>query len=185
MLFFYNSYIIGFIKLLVHISEAVLLDNASRVGYKILVASIAIVFLLSASKISMVEADVQPTIELKLHKDFGYSSFGNDAQGNWSVRTTVSEDTVRVEFYLNDTLQYTDIQAPFTWSYYTDDYPLGLYTIKAIAYNSEGNTAVAQVQQNFVSQQDGFFIIIIISIAAPLVIITIISIIKIKKSNKK
>jgi hypothetical protein len=133
----------------------------------------------------MVEADVQPTIELKLHKDFGYSSFGNDAQGNWSARTTVSEDIVRVEFYLNDTLQHTDIETPFTWSYYTDDYPLGLYTIKAVAYNTEGNTVVAQVQQNFVSQQGDFIIIIIISIAAPLAIITLISVLKVKKLNKK
>ncbi len=87
---------------------------------------------------------------MKFHKDFGYSSFGNEAQGNWTAHADTSTDAVRVEFYLDNLLQFNDTEAPFAWSYYTDNYAEGLHTIKAVAYDASGNSASAEGQQKFV-----------------------------------
>ena len=139
----------------------------------------------AAGIFNVAKVNAEPTITITFHKDFGYSSFGNDAQGNWTVQATVSQDTVRVEFYLDNQLQLNDTEAPFAWSYNTDNYPLGLHTFKAVAYDANGNEAVAEAQQNFVKFPMDFFIIIIAVVVVSVLVAVIVAVIKIKKTNKK
>ncbi|MCW4010362.1 MAG: Ig-like domain-containing protein [Candidatus Bathyarchaeota archaeon] len=135
-----------------------------------------------ASSAAQVNAD--PSISLKLHKDFGYSSFGNDAQGNWTVHATVSEDTMRVEFYLDDSLELNDTAEPFAWSYNTDNYPNGLHTIKAVAYDANGNTATAEKQQNFVPFPTEFTTIIVIVVVVSVVVSIVVAVVMTKRPRK-
>jgi hypothetical protein len=102
-----------------------------RTRYTVVTAVLLFTVLVTALFIfNATQVNAEPSIALKLHKDFGYSSFGNDAQGNWTAQVTVSEDATRVEFYLDNLLQLNDTQAPFALSYNTDNYAQGLHTIK-------------------------------------------------------
>ncbi len=133
----------------------------------------------------VVQVNAEPTVSLKLHKDFGYSSFGNDAQGNWTVQANVSEDTTRVKFYLDDELQLDDTQTPFAWSYNTDEFPEGLHTLKAVAYDANGNTAAAETQQNFVPYPEGLTITIIIVVVVSILASFITAIAMMRRNNSK
>ena len=86
-----------------------------------------------------------------------------------------------VEFFLDDSLQRSDTEAPFSWSYYTDNYPLGLHTIKAIAYDSEGNTVTAEKQQNFVEMSNATLSIVFAVVIIIIVVATIVLVVKMKK----
>ncbi|MCW4017084.1 MAG: Ig-like domain-containing protein [Candidatus Bathyarchaeota archaeon] len=130
------------------------------------------------------QVNADPTITMKIHKDYGYSSFGNDAQGDWTVHATVSEDTTRVEFYLDDELQFDDTQTPFAWSYVTDDFPEGLHTIKAVAYDSNGNTATAEVEQNFVPFPMDFTIGIVIAVVVISVVVSILAVVFARRKTR-
>ena len=131
------------------------------------------------------QANAEPSIALKLHKDFGYSSFGNDAQGNWTAQATVSEEVTRVEFYLDNLLQLNDTQAPFSWSYNTDNYAQGLHTIKAVAYDTNGNNATAEAQQNFVPFPMDFTIGIVLAVVLILIAAVVVCIVRIRRTKKR
>ncbi len=149
---------------------------------RIAIIAIFVFAVLSATCIfAVVEVNAQPTIDLRLRKDFGYSDFGNGAQGNWTAQAIVSDDIVRVEFFLDDSLQRSDTDAPFSWSYYTDNYPLGLHTIKAIAYDSEGNTVTAEKQQNFVEMSNATLSIVFAVVIIIIVVASIVLVVKMKK----
>jgi hypothetical protein len=139
----------------------------------------------AAFSVGAAQVNAEPTISLKLHKDFGYSSFGNDAQGNWTLQATVSEDTTRVEFYLDNQLQLDDTQTPFGWSYNTDNFPEGLHTLKAVAYDANGNDATAEVQQNFVPFPADFTIIIVIVVVVSVVISIVAALVMMKRNDKR
>ncbi len=128
-----------------------------------------------ASIFCTVQVNAEPTISLSLHKDFGYSSFGNDAQGNWTAHANTSSDTTRVEFYLDDQLQLNDTQTPFAWSYYTNNYSEGLHTIRAVAYDANGNQAEATAEQNFVEFPTDLVLYIVIAVVAIVIIIAIVA----------
>jgi hypothetical protein len=132
-----------------------------------------------------VQVCAEPTVSLKLHKDFGYSSFGNDAQGNWTAQATCSGDTVRVEFYLDNQLQLNDTQAPYAWSYYTNNYSEGTHTIQAIAFDADGNQASASKEQNFVTAPTDFIFGIIIAVVVIVLIAVGFFVIKTRARKKQ
>ena len=66
--------------------------------------------------------------------------------------TTISVDACdnetgidRVEFYINGTLTFTDFDHPYEYAWNTTEYPDGVYTIEAVAYDKAGNTAEQEV----------------------------------------
>jgi len=52
---------------------------------------------------------------------------------------------VKVEFYLNETLVFTDYDYPYEYVWNTTECPDGVYTIKVIAYDLAGNVAEHEV----------------------------------------
>lgn len=60
-----------------------------------------------------------------------------------------SNQTTHVEFYLDGNLQYSDTQAPYSWTFNTDSYPEGEHTIHIIAYTSSGETSAATETRSF------------------------------------
>lgn len=106
----------------------------------------SLVLFLSCAAI-IVEA--APTLSISSYKNNGYG-WGNDIGGLWTINTDVSPDVIYVEFYLDDQLQQNTTTTPFSWQFDTNSYTLGEHTIKVVAYDSSGTTAMATKQANFV-----------------------------------
>ena len=54
-----------------------------------------------------------------------------------------SEEVEKVEFYLNNILQYTDVEEPYTWTW--EKSPFGFYRIEAKVYDKGGKSAFDSV----------------------------------------
>jgi hypothetical protein len=115
------------------------------------------------------QASAQPTISLSIDRIGPGYNLGSDMMGDFEVTAHVSSDVVHVDFYLNGTLQRTVSAAPFSWNSNTNDYPLGHYEIKAVAYDLSGDQANAILNQNFVDSTNGnitLIAVVLISIIA-------------------
>jgi hypothetical protein len=109
---------------------------------------VLLVYYLAASNgLSRIEA--KPTLSVRLYRDNAYG-FGNDISGLLTVRTEVSADVTRVEFYLDNLLQANVTTSPFNWSFDTNNYTVGLHTIRVVAYDALGDEASAEIQRNFI-----------------------------------
>ncbi len=111
----------------------------------------------------------KPSIDLSFEKNNGYG-VGNSIGGVWTVEATVSADVQRVEFYLDGQLQSNDTSAPFSWQFDTSDYSPGSHAIKAVAYDSLGETAFLQVERNFEETSTQTVTVIIVAIAIAIVV---------------
>jgi hypothetical protein len=117
-------------------------------------------------------AEAKPSIDLGFEKNNGYG-MGNDIGGLWTVSAHVSSEVVYVEFYLDGQLQLNDISAPFSWQFETSNYPSGSHDIKAVAYDSLGDTAFLQVERNFQETSTETVTGIIIAIVIAIIIAVI------------
>jgi hypothetical protein len=131
---------------------------------------ITLIMLSCLAATSFLTVQAKPTLHLNFYKDNGYN-MGNDMNGLWTVNTDVSADVVYVEFYVDDELQLNDTTAPFSWPFDTNNYTLGVHTIKVVAYDSAGEQAVEERQPNFV----GFPLLFIVGIISFIVIVTVVS----------
>ena len=126
----------------------------------------------SISIIGGLNVQAYPSLHLNFYKDNGYG-MGNDLNGLWTVNTEVSSDVVCIEFFLDEQLQLNATAAPFSWSFDTNNFTLGLHDIKAVAYNALGETATSVSQRTFVE----FPIMFVIEIIVIVVIVLIVSIV--------
>jgi uncharacterized membrane protein YozB (DUF420 family) len=139
----------------------------------LVVAFVLLVYYLAASNgLSSIEVEAKPTLSIRLYRDNGYG-FGNDISGLFTVRTEVSADVTKVEFYLDNLLQSNDTTSPFNWSFDTNNYTIALHTIRVIAYDALGNEASAEIQRNFIE----FPTLLILSIIVIAVVLTFVSLI--------
>ena len=142
------------------------MHNKFRKLGPLVVAFVLLVYYLAASNgLSSIEA--KPTLSIRLYRDNGYG-FGDDISGLFTVRTEVSADVTRVEFYLDNLLQSNATTSPFNWSFDTNNYTLGLQTIRVVAYDALGEEASAEIQRNFIE----FPTLLILSIIVASVVIT-------------
>ena len=110
---------------------------------------VAFIFLIGMTGLLLSSfAQAKPSIDLGFEKNNGYG-FGKDIGGLWTVRADVSSDVQYVEFYLDGHLQQNDTFSPFSWQFDTINYSSGSHAIKAVAYDSLGDTALLQVERNF------------------------------------
>lgn len=137
----------------------------------IMFVCLCVVFSLSVPYL-VANVSASPTMSLSWHKDNGYD-MGNDINGVWTINTNVSPDVVYVEFYLGGQLQQNDTSSPFSWQFDTVNYSEGMHIIKAVAFNSLGETVIVQVERNFV----GFPFLFVISIIIVVVVVLVISIV--------
>lgn len=98
---------------------------------------IFIIALLLLGSIQSVAYAQDEQITLSFSRDFGYAA-GGEIQGMFSFRVKGPEDLVRVEFYIDDQKIGEDTQAPFSFQFSTDNYPLGEHTMSAIGYTNDG-----------------------------------------------
>jgi flagellar basal body-associated protein FliL len=133
---------------------------------------------------SVMIAQAVPTVSLSFYKDNGYG-MGGDINGYFTVNAAVSEDVVHVEFYLDDELQENDLASPFSWSFNTENYPLGEHTIEVVAYDSANQTASASATRNFVSFPVDFVVIIIVTVIVVLIVSLAVAIYRVRKPTGK
>jgi hypothetical protein len=117
-------------------------------------------------------AEAKPSIDLVFEKNNGYG-IGNDIGGLWTVSAHVSQEVVYVEFYLDGQLQQNDTSAPFSWQFDTSNYSPGSHAIKAVAYDSLGDTALLQVERNFQETSTETVMGIIIAIVIAIIVVAI------------
>ena len=122
----------------------------------------------------VVGVSASPSMSLSWHKDNGYD-MGNDINGVWTINANVSPDVVYVEFYLGGQLQQNDTSSPFSWQFDTVNYSEGMHIIKAVAFNSLGETVIVQVERNFVGFPFLFVISIIIVVVVVVLVVSIVA----------
>jgi hypothetical protein len=99
---------------------------------------------------SIVFAQTANQLQLGLSRDFGYGGFGNDIQGLFSMKIqNPPSNLVKVDFFIDSTLIGEDTEAPFSLQFNTDSYPLGLHTLSAVGYTSDGQ----QIDSNTIQSQ--------------------------------
>lgn len=77
-------------------------------------------------------------LTLKMSRDWGYSGFGSDIQGLFTMRVTGPADLAKVSFYVDNTKIGEVAKAPFSLQFNTDDYPLGVHQLYAVGTSSGG-----------------------------------------------
>ena len=135
-------------------------------AWLLLAAFLLACFLSISNGLGIVEA--KPTLSVSFYKNNGYS-VGNDINGLFTAQTDVSADVTRVEFYLDDLLQANVTASPFSWPFDTNNYTLGLHTIRVVAYNATGEEATVEVQRNFVEFPTLFVVVVIVVVVVSVV----------------
>ncbi len=114
-------------------------------------------------------AQAKPSIDFTFRKDNGYG-IGNSIGGLWTVQANVSADVQYVEFFLDGQLVQNDTSTPFSWQFDTSNYSPGSHAIKAVAYDSAGETAFLQIERNFEETSTQTVTIVIIAVAVAIVV---------------
>jgi DNA-directed RNA polymerase subunit RPC12/RpoP len=147
---------------------------------KKILSILLIVFLLTMVTISNALAQSANQLELGLSKDFGYGGFGNDIQGLFSMKINdPPANLMRVVFLIDTTTIGEDIQPPFSLQFNTDSYPLGVHTLSAIGYTSDGKEINSnKIQAQFVpaNAATGGLVKIVVPIFGLILLIGVISV---------
>jgi hypothetical protein len=128
---------------------------------------LALLLALTLSLLAVSAAFAQTdTLHLTLSRDWGYGGFNNDIQGTFSMHVTGTDTLVKVEFYIDDVKIGEDTQAPYALQFVTDSYALGIHTMSAVGFLSDGQQLKSNaITANFVEPQSvGKFITPILAV---------------------
>jgi uncharacterized Zn-finger protein len=114
--------------------------------------TIVLLFAVSAAR-----AQSENELELRLSRDFGYSSGAGKIQGSFSMKVTGPENLSRVVFFIDEQSIGEDSEAPFRLQFSTDNYPLGLHSMSAVGYIADGGELRSNViRAQFVPAEEGW-----------------------------
>lgn len=125
-----------------------------------------------------VAAQDEPGLDLRLNRDFGYSSGAGQIQGTFSMRVSGPEDLQRVIFMVDGESIGEVTETPFRLQFRTGDFELGVHTMSAVGYTVDGRELhSAEVRREFVSAQAGWQAAfrIIIPVGVIILLITLVS----------
>ena len=88
--------------------------------------------------VSPVLAQETNPLTLRLNRDFGYSSGTGQIQGTFSMRVSGPDNLSRVEFQIDGNTIGEATAAPFNLRFETGQFELGIHTMSAIGYTSDG-----------------------------------------------
>jgi hypothetical protein len=96
----------------------------------------------------------QETLRLSLSRDFG-SAFGSQIQGTFSFRVEGPDNLERVVFLIDDQEIGQDTEPPFRYQFRTENYAIGVHTLSAIGYTSDGQALGSNtLQREFIAGSD-------------------------------
>ncbi len=112
--------------------------------------------LLVSSSFTIARAQDENQLSLRLSRTFGYSSGTGDIQGTFTIKVDGPEDLSRVVFYIDDQVIGEATEPPFNLRFKTGDFPLGVHTLSAVGYTSQGAELHSnQQRRNFVPAEVG------------------------------
>jgi hypothetical protein len=124
---------------------------------KKILPSLAVAILSMAILVAPVLAQAQPTLSLRLSRDFGYSSGTGRIQGTFSMIASGPDNLEQVTFMIDEQVVGTALASPFRLRFSTSDYPLGVHTITASGETSDGSLLESNVVRvEFVSADEGW-----------------------------
>jgi hypothetical protein len=95
--------------------------------------------------------------KLRLSRDFGYSSGTGKIQGTFSMRVSGPDNLVRVVYFIDKEPIGEATQEPFRLRFQTDDYEMGLHSMSAVGYTSDGRELHSNdIKAQFVSAEEGW-----------------------------
>jgi hypothetical protein len=138
------------------------------------IKSFTVVYFLLVISCLLVNASAASTLSLSWYKNNGFG-MGTDINGEWTVTAEgIQNTTTHVEFYLDNQLQQNDTLAPFSWHFNTANFTEGTHSIKAITYDSDGQSATAVAERNFVgfpvSSVAGIIVLIVVVLVVSLIV---------------
>jgi hypothetical protein len=99
----------------------------------------------------------QEELQLRLKRNFGYSSGSGAIQGNFTMTATGPEEMASVEFFLDGDLLGQDAISPFQLRFVTDDYPVGDHTLQASGLTTNGTELRSnEIRVRFVTAEEGW-----------------------------
>jgi hypothetical protein len=105
--------------------------------FKRLTISTLVLASLWAAVLPVSAQDANPLL-LRLNRDFGYSSGTGKIQGTFSMRVSGPDNLSRVEFQVDGITIGDATTAPFNLRFETGQFALGVHTMSAIGYTSDG-----------------------------------------------
>ncbi len=104
--------------------------------------------------LGLVKAQTEQPYRVSLRRDFGYGS-GMDIQGRMTLSLKGDESLVsRVTFLLDGEELVSKEDAPFSFSFTTDDYPSGVHQLSARVETTDGKTFTTDaLTYNFLSKE--------------------------------
>ncbi len=139
-----------------------------------------ILSVLTAMSANLTLAQSIQELQLGMSRDWGYSGFGNDIQGLFTLKVKNPPDNLtNVEFYIDSKLMGTDTTPPFSLQFNTDTYTAGTHTLSAVGYTSDGSQLNSnQIQVQFVPAGSGMQSVtkIILPIVGLILLIALISV---------
>jgi DNA-directed RNA polymerase subunit RPC12/RpoP len=104
-----------------------------------------------------VRAQENTQLTLKLSRDFGYSGFGGDIQGTFTLKASGAENLSRVTFLIDGSTLAEVSQPPFQVQFNTGNYNLGVHTLSAVGRTASGQELQSNaIQANFVTPGEGW-----------------------------
>ena len=109
-------------------------------------------------------------LQIRLKRNWGYSSGTGKIQGTFTIRASGPDDLAQVVFYLDDQVLGEAIEAPFNLQFITDNFALGAHQLYATGLTT-GNVELRSniVQVKFVSSDEGWQAVT--DIIVPLVVV--------------
>ena len=100
--------------------------------------------------------DTTEALSLKIRKDFGFA-LGGRIQGSFTLSVSDPTDLHNVEFIIDDTVIFKDVEPPFEYQFHTSNFKLGVHSIKAIGATNTGTMLQSEeLQYEFVSAEQGW-----------------------------
>lgn len=97
-----------------------------------------------------------PELQLRISKNFGYAA-GGEMQGTFSLRATGPDTLERVVFTLDGEPMGEVGEAPFNFSFNTDNHAMGEHTLAATGYTRDGRTLQSnEIRREFVTAEQGW-----------------------------
>lgn len=128
------------------------MNNLMRGSSYLVVILIALAYVIIPTS-----AQEEGELELRLNRDFGYSSGSGRIQGTFSMRVEGPDDLQRVVFFIDGEMVGEDVEAPFRLQFRTEDFDLGLHTFRATGYTADGRELrTAEIRREFVSAEEGW-----------------------------
>lgn len=119
--------------------------------------SLSLFSLTGSAQNATLQEQSEEELQLRLKRNFGYSSGTGEIQGTFTLTATASIDLSRVRFFLDGNLMAEVSAPPFQVRFKTGAYPLGEHLFEAIGTTRQGQEIRSnQIRVQFVTPEEGW-----------------------------